>query len=536
MSLPASVCDVLANHVTLEVECIDRMYLNLYQPRLVYPGGVVGFFRTHRGMPFVSGALMDPISKDFVVAIHRFIKDRGLDLVHFTKGQRKDDVANGYLARHDGTEGILFVGRAQEKSNVFRTEKRINAETGKRYPWMVTSSAMVNQFYFYGHDDDFGPFFFKFGTYFPYTARVCLNGHHFAQRQAAKAGIGFKSLDNGFMECGDPEALAAICASLTPERIGAFVWKWLGILPHPFTQADLEAGYRYDISILQAEFSLTQVLDRPVAGRVFFEEVIRENLDAGRPDQVSLIFGRRVNKRTPGRFRTRVLTEGVTPSLHVDYKASRIKIYHKEGQALRTETTINNTRDFGIGRRLHNLPALRLVGFSANRRLLSVLRTSSDPIAGDAIYDQVCRPVVVDGQRAPGLRFDHPVTQALLSSLVVLHVLPPYGFTNHDLRDLLAQALGLPPDAMTQGRMSYHLRRLRLHGLIQRIDGTHRYLVTDLGLRAALFLTRAHARLIVGGLAEVAGPDFNIPSKLRRAFDRLDAEMNRLLERSRLAA
>jgi hypothetical protein len=122
------------------------------------------------------------------------------------------------------------------------------------------------------------------------------------------------------------------------------------------------------VSILQSEFSLTQVLDRPLTGRVFFEEVIRENLDIGRPDQVPLIFNRRVTKRTPGRFRTRVLTAGVTPSLHVDDKHSKIKQYHKEGRALRTETTINDARDFGIGKRLHNLSALRKVGLEAHRR------------------------------------------------------------------------------------------------------------------------------------------------------------------------
>jgi len=387
-----------------------------------------------------------------------------------------------------------------------------------------------------GWDDDFGPFFFKFGTYFPYGAKVCLNGHHFAQRQAAKAGVGFEALDNGFVSTEDPDALRLICRSLTPARIEAFVRKWLRILPHPYSPEDRAAGYHYDISILQAEFSLTQVLDRPLAGRVFFEEVIRENLDAGRPDHVSLTFGRRITKRTPGRFRTRVITEGVTPSLHVDYKAARSKIYFKEGQALRHETTVNNTRDFGIGRRLVNLPALRMVGFSANRRLLGVLRTSCDALAGDGIYDRVCKPVVVDGQRSPGLRFDHPVTQALLSALVALRIFPPYGFSNKDLRELLAPLLGLPPSAMTQGKMSYHLRRLRLHGLIERIPGTHRYLVTDLGLRASLFLTRAHRRLLVGGMAEVAGPDLHVPSKLRSAFDRLEAEMDRLLHRSRLAA
>jgi hypothetical protein len=133
-------------------------------------------------------------------------------------------------------------------------------------------------------------------------------------------------------------------------------------VPHPFTAGDRQAGYRYDLSILQAEFSLTQVLDRGVSGRIFFEEVIRENLDLGRPQHVQLIFNRRVTQSTPSRFRTRVITQGVIPSLYVDYKSARIKQYHKEGRALRTEITMNNTRDFYIGKRLPNLPALRQVG------------------------------------------------------------------------------------------------------------------------------------------------------------------------------
>jgi hypothetical protein len=141
---------------------------------------------------------------------------------------------------------------------------------------------------------------------------------------------------------------------------------------------DRKAGYRYDISILQAEFSLTQVLDQPVHGRLFFEQVIRENLDLGRPEEVQLIFNRKIDRRTPGRFRTRIVTQDVTPSLNVYYKNARIKQYHKENRALRTETTINNSYDFGIGKRLHNLPKLREIGFAANRRLLDVERLSND--------------------------------------------------------------------------------------------------------------------------------------------------------------
>ena len=159
---------------------------------------------------------------------------------------------------------------------------------------------MVNHFYVYCVDRDFGPFFLKFSTYFPYNAKLCLNGHEYAKRQLMRKGIDFEPLDNGVLRCEDPSRLQAICEGLNADKIDALLRKWLRKLPHPFTAADRRAGYRYEISILQAEFSLTQVLDRPVTGRVFFEEVIRENLDIGRPSHVQLIFDRKVTRRDAG--------------------------------------------------------------------------------------------------------------------------------------------------------------------------------------------------------------------------------------------
>ena len=190
---------------------------------------------------------------------------------------------------------------------------------------------MVNQYYFYLVDRDFGPLFLKFGSYFPYTAKLYINGHEWLKRQLEQQGITYEALDNGILSCTDPERVQQIADELNAEKIDALLCKWLRRLPHPFTAADREAGYRYDVSILQAEFSRTMVMDRPLTGRVWFEEVIRENLDLGRPDQVQLIFARRIMKTTPGRFRTRVLTQGVIPSIHVHYKNTRIKEYYKEG-------------------------------------------------------------------------------------------------------------------------------------------------------------------------------------------------------------
>ena len=340
MTVARSVADVLDDHVVFEVESIDRMYLNVWQPRLAYGGGVQGFFVGHRGYHYASTALMDPMTKAFVADIHGFVAARGLELVSFAKGQRKDDLAQQFLARFTDEEGVLFVGRAQEKAGVWRTQRRYSPSSGGSYAWLVRSTAFINFFYFYCVDADFGPFFLKFSTYFPYTAKLCINGNEWAKRQAAKAGIRFKPLDNGFTAVDDVPAVQAICDSLGPEHIDALLRKWLAILPHPFAPEDETAGYRYELSILQAEFSLTQMLDRPVAGRIFFEQVLHDNLDIGRPDQISLIFNRRIIRtgryKTPGRFRTRVITNGVIPSLHIDYKNTKIKQYHKEGRALRT--------------------------------------------------------------------------------------------------------------------------------------------------------------------------------------------------------
>ena len=235
------------------------------------------------------------------------------------------------------------------------------------------------------------------------------------------------------------------------------------------------------MSILQAEFSLTQILDRPLSGRVLFEEIIRENLDLGRPDMVQLIFNRRVTKRTPGQFRTRVLTDGVVPSLHINYKNSRIKQYFKQVPEVRevgarTETTINNTRDHNIGKRLCNLPALRQVGFPANRRILEVERLSQDCAVGEEAMLKLNRSVEVNGQRASALRITDPAVLALWSLLVWFRLLP-CGFANRDLRQQLAVLTGQAPEKITPGRMTYDLRRLRFHGLIERIPKTHRYRV-----------------------------------------------------------
>lgn len=231
---------------------------------------------------------------------------------------------------------------------------------------------------------------------------------------------------------------------LNATRIEMFRQKWQRRLPSPFP-GEQRTQYRYDVSMSQIEFALRQVPDRPVHGRIFFEEVIRENLDLGRPDNLQWIFERRVTKRTPGRFRTRV----------------------------------------------------------------------------------------VDEQRASALRFGDPTVLALFSVWLVFRLLP-CGFRSRDLREHLAPLLGDDPSQWPQGRLTYQLRRLRLHGLIEREGGTQRYHVTPRGQRVALWFSHCHARLFRPAPGELLPDELSKDASLRHALETFDRHLERYLERVKL--
>jgi hypothetical protein len=524
-----NVNDLLRDHVTLTVECMDRIYLNGYIPNLQVPGQLVNFLVRHRGHRIPSPALLGKIGEQFVQAIKTYAEENQIPVVHFERGQRKDDVAAEYRQQFDKAEGVVFIGVAQEKAQSFRARKK-DQKGPVSFEWS-RQSVCVNHYYFYLQDADFGPAFIKVCTYVPYPIKVCLNGHEWVKQQARQAGIQFEALDNGFLSCQDPQGLQAICDQLGPEQIQAFFDKWVERLPMPLTAMDRQAGYGQRLSVWQVEISQTQVFDDPVSGREFFEAVIRENLDLGRPDRVQLVFDRKIINTTPGRFRTRVIEDGVNPNLYIEYKKSLIKQYFKEGRALRTETIINDPKDFRVRMDLSNLPFLQQIGREVNRRLLDVQRISHNCHLSQESIERVVQPTVTsDGQRAPGLRFGQPRVMALLAALT-LFAHHAFGFRHRDLRSQVADLLGTDYSAH---QLSYDLRRLRLKGIIWRIPNTHRYLITPYGCKVALFFTRLNARVFRPGFAAMDSA-VPIPSPLAEALGTVEREIENLLNDTHLA-
>jgi hypothetical protein len=372
-------------------------------------------------------------------------------------------------------------------------------------------------------DREWGPAFIKIGSYLPYPVRVCLNAHEWAKQQARRQGLAFESLDNGFRWCADPTRLQRICDRLGPTDVQRFFDRWMQRLPWPLTRADRAAGYGHRLTIWQLEVSLTQVFDAPLHGRQFFETLIGDNLDLGRPDRVNLLFPTRMTRRTPpprGGYHTRVVTTGVAPSLHIGYKHTDIKQYFKEQHALRTETTINDARDFQPTKALATLGHLRSIGEQINDRLLDAERLNHACSLEPSRFERLQQPIVLANRRVSALRFGDLRVHALLQAIRHF-TLVAEGFQNRDLRPLVAALLGRQLDAYSRGAMTYDLRRLRLHGLIQRVPRSHRYLVTLDGLQIASFYTTLYHHVLRPGWATLAEPTIDTPAPLDTAIRHL---------------
>jgi hypothetical protein len=538
----ADYATLLRDHITLTCRSIDRIFLQAYVPKLQSVGQVCLFLHRQRGFPIPSSAAFGQIGEAYVAAIHRWADANRVPIRYFAKGENKEKIAEPLLraAAEEGGDGkVVLIGIAQEKASAWRSWKAKGQDKAS-HPHMEWGRQMVliNHFYFYLWDPDWGPAFWKTNAYAPYPIWLWLNGHSWAKRQLDKAGIAYEALDNGFRWCADPAALQRICNRLGASAVHTFFWRWFHRLPTPFTADDLQAGYAYELAFRQFEVSDTRVFDRPQTGRAFFEGVIRDHLDVGRPDQVVLIFDRKVMPRTPGRFTTRVITRGVDPQLSCTYKSSRLKQYFKLGKALRTELVIGDTRDFGIGRRVcaMNWNALRAVGDSANRRLCDAEAQTARPAPDVVTLTHVTRPSTTnDGLHAPALAFGDPRVMALLACLVHFsHLLA--GFTNRQLVEVVNSLWDQP---YSSRQATYDLRRLRRKGLITRLPRSQRYQLTGLGRRVAVLFTKAHGRVLAPGLAlldPVVPPDLAQRSPLATAWRQLDLALNQFVDAQLLAA
>jgi hypothetical protein len=541
---PVTVNDVLDGQKALEIDCLDRVYLSMVVPNLMVGGQVISFLTQHEGKPVPSPALLDRRGQGFRRSVESFAEANGIPLISF-KG-KKDKRRPGVLADSPwperkidqvmplmrkaaatGRSQVVAIGEAQEYQRVFTGTK---STTGTSAVWFSYQRVerRVTSYYFYLWDSDFGPAFIKICAYFPYPGKIWFNGHEWAKRQAARAGIEFRELSNGFASCQDPQALQDICDRLGPGTVTVFAERWWARLPLPFTDRDRAAGYWWDISMRQVELSKTIVFRAPRHARTFFEALAADNLDIGRPDNMEIIFNRQIRSNTHGVFRTAIDRDNDGIVVNAFYRHSRIKYYLKDSRALRIETVINDAYDIGVLRRLEHLDELIAKTRDVNRRLLDTIRVGQSCVLASPAIERVAQPTLTeDGRKAPALRFGDPRVMALTGALC-LSLFAVTGITNKSLRAVTARLLGT---TYSPSQMTYDLRRLRLNGLIRRIEHTHTYTLTPDGQRLAIFYTKVNNRLLRPLLA---ADQPQAPPGLRRALATIDHHVDDYIAQARL--
>jgi hypothetical protein len=433
------------------------------------PGQVVRFLCGHLGHPIPSPALLGRIGDRFRAETRRFARDHEIPMLRLGSPDRSrwDDRKLDHVRPHveqaerEGRFGVVAVVVAEEFQRVWSARNR-SEKPGVASLDFFWEKRRVGAYYFYIHDEEFAPAFIKLCTYGPWFARVWINGHECAKRQAAKAGIAFGALSNGFGSCDQPERLQAICDTFGPEHVQAFFDRWIAQIPTPLSPEDRAAGYWWELSMRQVETSRT------------------------------LVFARQLRRPTQHRYQTRIFTTGTEIRIDFRYKHSRVKQYLKDGRALRIETVINRPDDLDVKRRVERLPELIDKARQVNQRLLMIEQAGQSCAIGSALFERIHQPYHQEGQRTGALRFGDTRATALAGALcTVLGAVT--GFSNKSLRPLVAGQLDQP---YSQNKMSYDLRRLRLHGLIQRIPHKNTYVLTPDGIRVAVFYTKLRNRLL----------------------------------------
>ena len=313
-----------------------------------------------------------------------------------------------------------------------------------------------------------------------------------------------------------------------------FFQRWLHRLPLPLTAADRDAGYWWELSMAQVEVSRTLVFTQPRYARGFFDALVTDNLDLGRPDTIEIIFDRQVRsgpqRATRGVFKTRVITRGTEVTVSAFYKHSRIKQYLKDARALRVETVVNAPGDLGCQRRLHNLDELQARARAVNARLLDTERAGQDCVLANPVFERIAHPsITADGRRATAMRFGDSRVQALAGALCVT-LCAVTGITNRSLRALMTGLLGAP---YTMTQASYDLARLRRNELITRRPNANTYDLTPDGLKFAIFYTKLHNR-VLAPLFTAGQPQ--APPQLSAALRTIERIIDDQLAQARLPA
>jgi hypothetical protein len=502
--------------------CFDRILLNgLIQP-FQQPERVVGFFNTYRQLYPVSRHTLRGIAEQFQSWLKGWAEKRTIPVVEAPKG-RRDEFVEPYFKRAKPDATVVVI-KAREPARIMTA---VGDSKANRWHLQI-ANRWVSQYNFYINDRQWGRMFVRICPYLPFSARLCLNQHHWIANRMREEGIAFKQCSNAFIKCAAPERLQQIADSLAPWDLLSCGQKWLARLTPFFTASEREhAGCQHRLFFSQVEFCDNLIFRRRAALDKLGERLLDANRTIGQPNKITMIFGRRITKHHRGKLQTEIADMDLpNPVIRSHYGNGFIKQYVRDHRILRTEPASNNVNDYGVNKSVQNLPILRDALAAIADNYLNVQQDILETFVDRGQLRKLAEPTVTPTRkRIPGLKLDHPRQLALMHALVrFAHIATGNTFTTADIHPEVIKALGCPADRYTLASLRYDLAKLRAKGLVAKLPNSRRYQLLPQGYSICLVFLKLFERVyapLTAGLLSPISADARIDQQKRTQLDRL---------------
>ena len=502
--------------------CFDRILLNgLIQP-FQQPERVVGFFNTYRQLYPVSRNTLRGIAEQFQAWLKAWAGKRNIPVMEAPQG-RRDDFVDPYFHRAKPDEVVVIL-KAREPARIMTA---VGDSKTNRWHLQITNRWVV-QYNFYINDQRWGRMFVRICPYLPFSARVCLNQHHWLANRMSEEGIDFRQCANAFIRCSTPERLQKLADSLNPRELSTCGQKWLARLTPFFTAKEREeAGCQHRLFFSQVEFCDNLIFHRRAALDKLGERLLDANRTIGQPNKITMIFGRRISRHHRGKLQTEIEDMNrPNPVIRSHYGNGFIKQYVRDHLILRTEPASNNVHDYGLNKSIQNLPALRNTLSAIIDNYLNVQQDILETFVDRGQLRRLAEPTITPtGRRIPGLRLDHPRQLALMHALVrFAHIAAGNTFTTAEIQPYVIKALGCPSDRYTLASLRYDLSKLRAKGLVAKLPNSRRYQLLPHGYSLCLIFLKLFERVyapLTAGLLSPVRADARTPDAKRSQLDRL---------------
>ena len=464
--------------------------------------------------------------RDIAEQFQRWVKERAekrnIPIVEAPKG-RRDEFVDPYFERAKPDQ-VVAILKAREPARIMTA---IGDKVANRWH-LQFAQRWVIQYNFYINDQNWGRMFVRICPYLPFSARICLNQHHWLANRMHEQGIGFKQCANAFLRCSAPDRLQELADSLTPRDLVTCGQKWLAHLTPFFTATEREqAGCQHRLFFSQVEYCDNLIFRRRAALDNLGERLLDANRTIGQPDKITVIFGRKVTKHYRGKLQTEIEDMNLpNPVIRSHYGNGFIKQYVRDHLVLRTEPASNNVNDYGVNKSVQNLPALRNALSAIIDNYLNVQQDILETFVDRGQLRKLAEPTITTtGKRIPGLKLDHPRQLALMHALVrFAHIAAGNTFTTAEIHPAVIEALGCAPEHYTLASLRYDLSKLRAKSLVAKLPNSRRYQLLPHGYSICLIFLKLFERVyapLTSGILSPVKPDARLESKRRSPLDRL---------------